>query len=89
MTYIRKGNDAKNDLIVICNFTPVVRENYRIGIPKKGELIELFNSDAKLFGGSGVQQSGKLKVEATPYDGRDYSIALTLPPLAISVFKMK
>jgi 1,4-alpha-glucan branching enzyme len=89
MTYIRKGNDAKNDLIVICNFTPVVRENYRIGIPRKGELIEIFNSDAKLFGGSGVQQSGKLKVEATPYDGRDYSIALTLPPLAISVFKIK
>nr|WP_315156107.1 1,4-alpha-glucan branching protein GlgB [uncultured Flavobacterium sp.] len=89
MTYIRKGNDAKNDLIVICNFTPVVRENYRIGIPKKGELIEIFNSDAKIFGGSGVQQTGKLKVEATPYDGRDYSIALTLPPLAISVFKIK
>lgn len=89
MTYIRKGNDSKNDLIVICNFTPVVRENYRIGIPRKGELIEIFNSDAKLFGGSGVQQNGKLKVEATPYDGRDYSIALTLPPLAISVFKMK
>jgi 1,4-alpha-glucan branching enzyme len=89
MTYIRKGNDAKNDLIVICNFTPVVRENYRIGIPRKGELTEIFNSDAKSFGGSGVQQNGKLKVEATPYDGRDYSIALTLPPLAISVFKMK
>ena len=89
MTYIRKGNDSKNDLIVICNFTPVVRENYRIGIPRKGELVELFNSDAKLFGGSGVQQNGKLKVEATPYDCRDYSIALTLPPLAISVFKMK
>jgi 1,4-alpha-glucan branching enzyme len=89
MTYIRKGNDAKNDLIVICNFTPVVRENYRIGIPRKGELTEIFNSDAKLFGGSGVQQNGKLKVEATPYDGRDYSIALTLPPLAISVFKIK
>ena len=89
MTYIRKGNDSKNDLIVICNFTPVVRENYRIGIPRKGELVELFNSDAKLFGGSGLQQNGKLKVEATPYDGRDYSIALTLPPLAISVFKMK
>ncbi|TAF73876.1 MAG: 1,4-alpha-glucan branching protein GlgB [Flavobacterium sp.] len=89
MTYIRKGNDLKNDLIVVCNFTPVVRENYRIGIPRKGELIELFNSDAKLFGGSGVQQNGKLKVEATPYDGRDYSIALTLPPLAISVFKIK
>jgi 1,4-alpha-glucan branching enzyme len=89
MTYIRKGNDAKNDLIVICNFTPVVRENYRIGIPRKGELIEIFNSDAKFFGGSGVQQNGKLKVEATPYDGRDYSIALTLPPLAISVFKIK
>ena len=89
MTYIRKGNDPKNDLIVICNFTPVVRENYRIGIPRTGELIEIFNSDANLFGGSGVHQSGKQLVEATPYDGRDYSIALTLPPLAISVFKMK
>ena len=88
MTYIRKGNNPKEDVIVVCNFTPVVRKNYRIGLPKKGKLDEIFNSDDEVFGGSGVTNSGKLTIENSPYDGRDYSIELDLAPLAVMVFRI-
>jgi 1,4-alpha-glucan branching enzyme len=86
LSYIRKGNDPKEYVVVVCNFTQVVRENYRIGLSQKGNLVELFNSDSPLYGGSGVVQSGSLKIEASPYDGRDYSIELTLPPLSVTVY---
>ena len=88
MAYIRKGNNEDQDLIVVCNFTPVVRQNYRIGLPKKGKLVEIFNSDAKDYGGSGVTNEGKLSVDSSPYDGRDYSIELNLAPLAVMVFRI-
>ena len=87
MTFIRKGNNPKDDVIVVCNFTQVVRQNYRIGVPKKGKLTEIFNSDAAVYGGSGVKNTNKLTVEALPYDGRDYSIELLLPPLSVTVYK--
>jgi len=87
MTFIRKGNKPKDDVIVVCNFTQVVRQNYRIGLPKKGKLSEIFNSDDAVYGGSGVKNPNKLNVEAFPYDGRDYSIELLLPPLSVTVYK--
>nr|WP_315149418.1 1,4-alpha-glucan branching protein GlgB [uncultured Flavobacterium sp.] len=87
MTFIRKGNKPKDDVIVVCNFTQVVRQNYRIGLPKKGKLSEIFNSDDAVYGGSGVKNPNKLTVEAFPYDGRDYSIELLLPPLSVTVYK--
>jgi 1,4-alpha-glucan branching enzyme len=87
MTFIRKGKKVENDLIIVCNFTQVVRPNYRIGLPRKGKLKEIFNSDAKKYEGSNVSNSGKLAAESSPYDGRDYSVALQLPPLAVVVLK--
>jgi 1,4-alpha-glucan branching enzyme len=87
MTFIRKGKKVENDLIIVCNFTQVVCPNYRIGLPRKGKLKEIFNSDAKKYEGSNVSNSGKLAAESSPYDGRDYSVALQLPPLAVVVLK--
>ncbi|MDO8316627.1 MAG: alpha amylase C-terminal domain-containing protein, partial [Flavobacterium sp.] len=89
MSFIRKGNNPKGDVIVVCNFTQVVRPNYRIGLPKKGKLTEIFNSDASKYGGSGVSNTKKIVIEAMPYDGRDYSAELLLPPLSITVFKIE
>ncbi|MEP6803697.1 MAG: alpha amylase C-terminal domain-containing protein, partial [Flavobacterium sp.] len=86
LSYIRKGNNANENVIVVCNFTQVVRENYRIGIQQKGKLEEIFNSDAVIYGGSGLGNSKHLKIDATPYDGRDYSVELILPPLSVTVF---
>jgi 1,4-alpha-glucan branching enzyme len=88
IAFIRKGNDSKDDIIVVCNFTQIVRDNYRIGIPRKGKLKEIFNSDSENYGGSGVLNSQKIKIEASPYDGRDFSTELILPPLSVVVFKI-
>ena len=87
MTFIRKGNNIKNDLIIVCNFTQVVRSNYRIGLPRKGKLKEIFNSDSSKYEGSNVANNGIVASEASPYDSRDYSIELYLPPLALIVLK--
>nr|WP_199001678.1 1,4-alpha-glucan branching protein GlgB [Flavobacterium sp. ASV13] len=86
LSYIRKGNNSDEDLVVVCNFTQVVRENYRIGIPKKGKLKEIFNSDAAIYGGSGVTNAQILNTESKPYDGRDFSVELLLPPLSVTVY---
>jgi len=89
LTYIRKGNNAKEDLIIVCNFTPVVRENYRIGIHQKRNLVPVFNSDNKNYGGSGAGSLETLKIELSPYDGRDYSVQLVLPPLSVIVYSFE
>ncbi|UFH45874.1 1,4-alpha-glucan branching protein GlgB [Flavobacterium galactosidilyticum] len=88
MSFIRKGKELKEEIIIVCNFTQVVRENYRIGLPRKGKLIEIFNSDATIYGGSGVSNAKKVTIAAMPYDGRDYSAELLLAPLSVLVFKI-
>ncbi|CAD0008941.1 1,4-alpha-glucan branching protein GlgB [Flavobacterium chungangense] len=86
ISYIRKGNNPKENLIVVCNLTQVVRENYRIGIPHKGKLKEIFNTDSPLYSGSGVGNPGTLQIESSSYDGRDFSVELILPPLSVTVY---
>lgn len=88
ISFIRKGNILKEEVVIACNFTQVIRENYRIGLPRKGKLTEIFNSDAAIYGGSGVANSKKITIAAMPYDGRDYSAELLLAPLSVSVFKI-
>ena len=87
ISYIRKGYDSKNDVIVVCNFTPTTLENYKIGAPKKGKLTELFNSDHKKYGGSGVENLALIISEKKPWNGKEYSIELNLPPLGIIILK--
>ena len=87
ISYIRKGYNSKNDVIVVCNFTPVTLENYKIGVPKKGKLTELFNSDCKKYGGSGVENSEIIISKKNPWNGKEYSIDLNLPPLGIIILK--
>jgi 1,4-alpha-glucan branching enzyme len=89
LAFIRKGEKPKNDLVFVCNFTPVVREDYRIGMPKHGTWIEILNSDATEFGGSGVLNAGELKTEKIPFHNFNHSMRLTLAPLAVSVFKKR
>ncbi len=66
----------------------MVRKNYRIGVPRKGKLKEIFNSDLERYQGSNVLNTSQLKVESSPYDGRDYSVELLVPPLSVTVFKI-
>ena len=86
LAYIRKGHDAKNDLVVLCNFTPVPRENYRIGVPKKRAYKLVLNSDESRFGGSGFQLSS-FKPTKMAAHGFDQSISVNLPPLSVLILK--
>ncbi len=86
LTYIRKGHDAENDLIIACNFTPVVRDNYRIGIPKKGKLKEVLNSDDTKYGGTGLLNKS-IKSSTKPWHGHKKSIEITIPPLGVVIIK--
>jgi len=79
----RIGFNSKKNLIVVCNFTPETRYNYRIGVPYKGYWEEVINSDLKEFGGSDVKNTGLLRATPVKYQGKDYSLNLTLPPLGI------
>ncbi len=88
MSYIRKGHDEINDLIVVCNFTSVVRENYKIGIPRKGKLKQVLNSDFKKYFGSGISNSKEIKITKEERDGKPYSAEIALPPLSLVAFKI-
>lgn len=88
MSYIRKGETSKANVIVVCNFTPSVRENYRIGLPSKGKLKEIFNSDLKTYGGSGVSNKKAITIVKKPWNGKDFSANITLPPLAVTAFQI-
>jgi 1,4-alpha-glucan branching enzyme len=83
-------SDHKEDLlVVVCNFTPEVRYQYRIGVPYRGQWKEVFNSDQQRYAGSDVINSGLIPTSPVKYHGQDYSISLTLPPLAITVLKLE
>ncbi|MDO3641658.1 1,4-alpha-glucan branching protein GlgB [Mucilaginibacter sp. L3T2-6] len=87
LIYNRKGHDAANDLVVVLNMTPITHHGFRIGVPSKGKWTEIFNSDAKAYWGSGVENEGQFTTEAVNWHGRDNSIRITIPPLAAAVFK--
>lgn len=89
MSYIRKGNNEKDNLLIILNYTPIPREEYRIGLPKKGTLIEVFNSDATKYNGTGNYITEKLSSNNKEWNGRENSIAINLPPLGMLAFKYK
>ncbi|RYG00552.1 MAG: 1,4-alpha-glucan branching protein GlgB, partial [Chitinophagaceae bacterium] len=87
LVYSRKGNDPKNDLVIVLNLTPVTRDNYRIGLPAAGEWKEIFNSDASQFWGSGKGNYQMLKSEKVNWHIKEDSINISLPPLGAVVFK--
>jgi 1,4-alpha-glucan branching enzyme len=85
VSFLRRGN--KDLAIVVCNFTPVVRHGYRIGVPEGGAYEEALNTDDTRYGGSGVRNSEGVVAEKVPAHGQPYSLSLTLPPLATMVLK--
>jgi 1,4-alpha-glucan branching enzyme len=80
LSFLRKDREG-NILAAVFNFTPVPRDNYRIGVPLPGFYREAINSDADYYGGSNVGNSGGIEAEAEPWMGREYSVPLNLPPL--------
>lgn len=84
----RRVDDDKNEIIVVCNFVPVARSDYRIGVPQKGTYYEVFNSSSAKYGGSEV--SGKsFKSQIIPMHGYDNSISMSIPPLSVVYLKKR
>ena len=83
LAFLRKGDTDKDVVLVICNFTPIPRDNYRIGVPRGGCWIERLNSDAHDYGGSGAGNFGRVEASPLPSHGRYYSLTLRLPPLSV------
>jgi 1,4-alpha-glucan branching enzyme len=87
LSYMRKGQTTDDLMVIVCNFTPLARQNYRVGAPRGGFWRELLNGDAQDYGGSGYGNLGGVEAAPIPCHGRPYSLTLTLPPLAILLFK--
>ncbi len=85
--FLRRARDPYNFVVCVCNFTPVPRHGYRVGVPSPGWYRELLNSDASPYGGSNVGNSGGLPAEPIPCHGQPHSICLTLPPLGVLFLK--
>ncbi|MDH5572383.1 MAG: 1,4-alpha-glucan branching enzyme, partial [Gammaproteobacteria bacterium] len=85
LSYIRKSDDGF--IIIILNFTPVPRENYRVGMPMPGHYQEVINSDSEYYGGSNIGNQGHIETENISCMGRNQSIVLNLPPLSALVLK--
>jgi 1,4-alpha-glucan branching enzyme len=86
-SFIRKSKDGKNSLLFVINFTPVAREDYRVGVPKSKTYKLILNSEDPKFNGSDANRPTSYKATKTPVDGRDYSIAYPLPAYGVAVFK--
>jgi 1,4-alpha-glucan branching enzyme len=86
ISYLRRGRDPLELAVVVCNFTPVPRENYRIGVPRAGRYRERINTDAIEYGGSGVGNAGEVHAEPYPMHGHQQSLRLQLPPLGAVIF---
>ncbi|OLP19503.1 1,4-alpha-glucan branching enzyme [Leptolyngbya sp. 'hensonii'] len=88
VSFIRKAKDSENFVITVCNFTPQPHSHYRIGVPEAGFYTEMFNSDARQYGGSNMGNLGGKWTDEWSYHNRPYSIDLCLPPLGVLILKL-
>jgi 1,4-alpha-glucan branching enzyme len=87
LAYLRRGEEPADVVLVICNFTPTPRHNYRVGVPSRGFWRELLNSDAQYYGGSGQGNIGGVETTPIAYHGQPVSLNVTVPPLGIVLWK--
>ncbi|MBV9282188.1 MAG: 1,4-alpha-glucan branching protein GlgB, partial [Chloroflexi bacterium] len=87
LSFRRKSPSDEEGLIFVCNFTPVVRRPYRVGLPAEGRYREVLSSDAAEYGGSGVRNAEVVEAENQPWHGQPYSASFVLPPLALFVLQ--
>ena len=85
--YMRKGRDPQDVMVVACNFTPLPRYQYRVGVPVGGLWREVLNTDSSLYTGSNVGNGGQLWALDEGWSGRPHSLCLTLPPLGAVYLK--
>jgi 1,4-alpha-glucan branching enzyme len=83
VSFVRRARDADDLMVVACNFTPVPRLRYRVGVPRPGFYREVLNTDGAAYGGSNVGNGGGVWAEPVPWQGQPWSVSLTLPPLGV------
>ena len=88
VSFVRK-DDHGNQILCVFNFTPVVRNNYRLGAPTRGKWKEIFNTDSEMFGGSNVGNFGEVWTQDVPWQNRECSLNIQLPPLAAVFFRLE
>jgi 1,4-alpha-glucan branching enzyme len=89
ISYIRRAEDPKDFVLICCNFTPVPRKMYEVGVPEEGFYQEILNTDSELFGGGNMGNGGLVSSRPIPKHDRPFSISVTLPPLAVVMFKKR
>lgn len=87
VSFVRRGNTVKNQLLFICNFTPVEYDNFRTAVPCPGKYTKILCSDDLCYGGTGVKNTKTVQAEKVECEGKDYSIEMNLPPLSVTVYK--
>ncbi|MBO7341632.1 MAG: alpha amylase C-terminal domain-containing protein, partial [Clostridia bacterium] len=88
LSYRRRDKHGK-EIVVLINFTPVLREHFRVGVPFGGVWQEMFNSDARCFGGDDILNKGDLRSAKRPMHGLPQSVVLTLPPLGAVILRCR
>ena len=88
-SFLRLGEDGDPPAVIVCNFAPVQRDGWRIGLPHAGRLVTVLNSDAELYGGEGRGPGDVVSVEDNPWNGRSHSAVISLPPLGALIFVLE
>lgn len=86
VSFLRKSRSG-DVLLVVCNFTPVPRHEYHVGVPRGGRWVEILNSDAPIYGGSGQGNLGGVEASVMPSHGREFTLSITIPPLGMVMFR--
>lgn len=87
IAFLRKDSQEKEILLVVCNFTPILYENFKVGVPFGGKYKELFNSEEERFGGTGQVNSRMVTAKKVSWDGRSHSITINMGPFAVTVLR--
>jgi 1,4-alpha-glucan branching enzyme len=88
-SYLRRGDREQQCVVVVCNFTPVFRSHYRIGVPKAGQWREVLNSDAVEYGGHGLGNYGYTETDPIPCNAMNQSLSLVLPPNGVLILELE
>lgn len=87
VSFVRRGLSKKDQLLFICNFTPVQYDDYCTGVPCAGKYTQILSSDEERFGGTGVKNNKCIVAKRKESDGKEYSLAMHLPPLSVTVYR--
>jgi 1,4-alpha-glucan branching enzyme len=89
LSFIRHGNEGDEPVVVVCNFTPIERSGFKLGVPSVGHWEEILNTDAAIYGGENRGNLGGVNADGSGWHGQSASFEITLPPLSVLMFQQK